>query len=62
MNLIQSLVIAMTTMVATALPTYAQEEKKTPKTKAAIERGLNFVKEDALKWQERNVPLVIMEP
>jgi hypothetical protein len=42
----------MTTVVATAWPTYAQEEKKTPKTKPAIERGLSFVKEDALKWRK----------
>lgn len=51
MKLIQAFVIAMTTLVATAWPTQAQEVKKLPKIKLAIERGLSFVKEDALKWR-----------
>jgi hypothetical protein len=52
MKSILSFVIAMTAMVATALPAHAQEEKKAPKIKSVIERGLGFVKEDALKWRK----------
>lgn len=43
---------AIATMVATAWQTHAQEKKSTPKTRPAIERGLSFVKEDALKWRK----------
>ncbi len=43
---------ALIAIVVIGAPTRAQPEKKATKTKTAIERGLSFLKEDALKWRK----------